>query len=524
MNTITKIVLSLVLHGLYVTVLYAQLLSPYETQYKHVSYQMPQSDVDFERLPTHFSHPKAPSFRNEIIKPIKAVLYNPRVGSSIEDPFIKYDYFYDTKGMLVKEIQDILLSKEIKIIDYNNKFPVTHNYYYTYNSYFYDTSTYYKSDNMEPIDRYYYEYGIEQADVPYIALVSQQWNKSKARWDNLSKTSYTYLDMVSWYVMVHEAYTANSDNSFSLWYKRTDSLIYDESNNIFQVVQQATDFNVGATGKMLFEYHYPVDAHDNITGYDSLYFYQYDNISDTWVVRGKQTGITWKRWDGFNYESNQMSSFHGWYANGYEGYDLWGQQKSWYDVDGIAGSWADTIYFYSDLYERWYPKATDSQTYDEEGNFCVDRNIGWTELELTGGVPELEWYNIDVFDNEYNDDGMLWRWSNYYTSIQLGQQDLLIFIWEVTEFADVTNISELPQGEKSLLTIFPNPVSGVVTIAAASAIQQLSIFDITGRLVASPSPAGERVVFDTGALPQGVYIVRALLRDGGVRTGKLIKN
>ena len=73
-----------------------------------------------------------------------------------------------------------------------------------------------------------------------------------------------------------------------------------------------------------------------------------------------------------------------------------------------------------------------------------------------------------------------------------------------------------------MLTIFPNPVSGAVTIAAASEMQQLSIFDIMGRLVASPSPAGEQVVFDTGTLPQGVYLVRALLRDGGVRTGKVV--
>jgi hypothetical protein len=76
--------------------------------------------------------------------------------------------------------------------------------------------------------------------------------------------------------------------------------------------------------------------------------------------------------------------------------------------------------------------------------------------------------------------------------------------------------------ESAALSIFPNPVSGAVTIAASAEMQQLNVYDITGRLVASPSPAGERVVFDTGVLPQGVYLVRALLKDGGVQTGKVV--
>ncbi|MCL1850479.1 MAG: T9SS type A sorting domain-containing protein [Bacteroidetes bacterium] len=36
---------------------------------------------------------------------------------------------------------------------------------------------------------------------------------------------------------------------------------------------------------------------------------------------------------------------------------------------------------------------------------------------------------------------------------------------------------------KQMLTIAPNPVSGIVTIFATDEIQQLDIFDITGKLV-----------------------------------------
>jgi hypothetical protein len=53
-------------------------------------------------------------------------------------------------------------------------------------------------------------------------------------------------------------------------------------------------------------------------------------------------------------------------------------------------------------------------------------------------------------------------------------------------------------------------------------VQHLNIFDITGRLVGSRSPVGNRVDFDTGDLPAGVYLVQALLKDGGQRTGKVV--
>jgi hypothetical protein len=64
----------------------------------------------------------------------------------------------------------------------------------------------------------------------------------------------------------------------------------------------------------------------------------------------------------------------------------------------------------------------------------------------------------------------------------------------------------------------------MVTISSADEIQQLNIFDITGRLVSSQSPASDQVVFDTGVLPKGIYLVQVRVRDGGMRTGKVVVN
>jgi len=61
----------------------------------------------------------------------------------------------------------------------------------------------------------------------------------------------------------------------------------------------------------------------------------------------------------------------------------------------------------------------------------------------------------------------------------------------------------------------------MVTITANAEIEQFQIFDVVGRLVSSQSPKKWDVVFDMGNLPQGAYLVRALLKDGGVQTGKV---
>jgi len=72
------------------------------------------------------------------------------------------------------------------------------------------------------------------------------------------------------------------------------------------------------------------------------------------------------------------------------------------------------------------------------------------------------------------------------------------------------------------LQIYPNPASGTVTITAPAEIEQLHIFDITGRFVNCQTPANRQVVFDTGVLPKGIYLVQARLKGGRVQTGKIV--
>jgi len=158
-------------------------------------------------------------------------------------------------------------------------------------------------------------------------------------------------------------------------------------------------------------------------------------------------------------------------------------------------------------YLDWYQESHSIP--DNQGNqyitYITRDNRVYKYHELYGEVEDLTWWII-TFENNRWDSAMLYR-------------------YEYHDWIDVTKPVSITESESSgtaTLSIFPNPVSGIVIIAAESEIEQLSIFDITGRLVANPLPMDERVVFDTGILPQGVYLVRALLRDGEVRRGKVV--
>jgi hypothetical protein len=91
----------------------------------------------------------------------------------------------------------------------------------------------------------------------------------------------------------------------------------------------------------------------------------------------------------------------------------------------------------------------------------------------------------------------------------------------VANFESEVGIEQL-KIENGELKIYPNPASGIATISATDEIEQLNIFDITGRLVKSQSPANRQVTFDTGILPKGIYLVQARLKDGGVQMGKVV--
>lgn len=78
-------------------------------------------------------------------------------------------------------------------------------------------------------------------------------------------------------------------------------------------------------------------------------------------------------------------------------------------------------------------------------------------------------------------------------------------------FGSATTVPELAEG---VLSTFPVPVVDELTVTAPSAMQELSLWSMDGRLVLSARPSDLRTTVNVGELPSGSYAVLVRLSHG----------
>ena len=90
----------------------------------------------------------------------------------------------------------------------------------------------------------------------------------------------------------------------------------------------------------------------------------------------------------------------------------------------------------------------------------------------------------------------------------------------------VTNTNKNVANNKAVsfnFTLCPNPASNNIRITGKQ-IQQVKIVDIWGKIILNNSYNNEAVMnINISKLPQGMYIVQAMQKDGTILTNKLIK-
>jgi ELWxxDGT repeat protein len=90
----------------------------------------------------------------------------------------------------------------------------------------------------------------------------------------------------------------------------------------------------------------------------------------------------------------------------------------------------------------------------------------------------------------------------------------------VTQDATVS-ISEI--NKNNYLNIYPNPTSGIVTIASTQAIADIDVFDVTGKLVYSQNNIKQHnSSIDLLSLSNGIYFIHAQTENGGVNISKVV--
>jgi hypothetical protein len=95
----------------------------------------------------------------------------------------------------------------------------------------------------------------------------------------------------------------------------------------------------------------------------------------------------------------------------------------------------------------------------------------------------------------------------------------------VANFEKITGIETL---ETDGIKIYPNPTTGELRIINnyELKIKNIEIFDVLGRVVFTRhcglDPQSPAITADISHLPAGIYLVRAVMSDGGIRTGKVV--
>jgi hypothetical protein len=75
----------------------------------------------------------------------------------------------------------------------------------------------------------------------------------------------------------------------------------------------------------------------------------------------------------------------------------------------------------------------------------------------------------------------------------------------------------------AVIEIYPNPTNGQVTITSNTVIDQMTIYNVVGKVVQNVSaPRSSQIVADLSKYPSGMYIVTAKTGDV-VITERLIK-
>jgi len=268
------------------------------------------------------------------------------------------------------------------------------------------------------------------------------------------------------------------------------------------------------------------------------YWVQSDGTLQLWV---KSSDVIWTEWHGSggwssinksggNYEYRTIGKVRnkrhygmGWnYSQETGEFTKAIHNKKIWDVDGTETN-IDSIFLYKN--DEPYISIIDIHQYDDHGNYIAMHQTTFTEPDNQGnqkiriGITEYKHRYQEVYDEV---ESVEW-WIIVFENNKWDSTHW--FTYEYYDWWDVrypVSITDPDAATAATLSIVPNPVSGLVTISTTTEMQQLEIFDITGRLAHSQSPANKQVVFDTGALATGVYLVRAMMKDGGQRTGKVM--
>ena len=72
------------------------------------------------------------------------------------------------------------------------------------------------------------------------------------------------------------------------------------------------------------------------------------------------------------------------------------------------------------------------------------------------------------------------------------------------------------------ISIYPNPTAKFINIKAGAKIENVAVYNLAGQELMKSSPKGKLAAFDVSVLPNGTYIIKAVV-NGSVQSQKFVK-
>ena len=392
-----------------------------------------------------------------------------------------------------------------------------------------DTITYHVYDNggnPMPFRRFTYEN--YHADFWY-ASNDQTWENDQ--WTTTYRSETYLLDTLN---VVGFRYWDRRFNYGVLTEGYYRTLEFDERQNVSAVLRQNY---VPETGKYELsgknEYLYD----ENNICYENHFFLDYGN---GWMPYS-MSYWKWAEFHGFLngdllyveyggvpdlYRPNKPAIQSSYYYDGGQFNFNWERHNFW-NVDGNPSV---EEYVYRKSGDSLYPEAFQGYYLDEHENLREYTIILMYPPGYQGEHHDTCGYWKQTHINYYDERNRFYKYDMYQISFYENEGSMenewlsTTVVDSFTYVLKPVNIEELLAESKSELKIVPNPSDGTVRITAEDDIAAITLYASDGRLAYSRDGTGKEMIVNTEGLAAGVYIVRALLRDGVVRTGKLIKN
>lgn len=166
------------------------------------------------------------------------------------------------------------------------------------------------------------------------------------------------------------------------------------------------------------------------------------------------------------------------------------------------------------------------------------QNYNWTQLASATGTYALNTAytirvvvngaNIRVFVNDMNNPKINFTDSNPFINGKVGLRvhnaNVLFDNFSVTTTNNNNTTENYNPDEKVNVLIYPNPVSGILTVKNIDKFSQLTLYKLDGQEVLHTQLASNEWTMDTQKLSSGAYLLRLIDKMGDAETRKFIKD